>query len=187
LKKYKSPGSDVFPAELVQEGGEILLSAIRKLINSVWNEEELPDQRKEYIIVAVHKKGDKTDGKNYRGISLLPTSYKVVLNILLSRLVPYIDEIIRDHQCGFRRNRSTTDQIFCIRQILDKKWVYNETVYQLFIYFKKAYDSVKREVLYNILIEFRVPMKLVRLIKMSSNESYSNVCTGEHLSDRFPI
>jgi hypothetical protein len=56
-----------------------------------------------------------------------------------------IDEIIGDHQCGFRRNRSTTDQIFCIRQILEKKWEYNETVHQLFVDFKKAYDSVRRE------------------------------------------
>jgi sorting nexin-29 len=105
------------------------------------------------------------------------------VNILLSRLIPYIVEIIGDHQCGFRRNRSTTDQIFCIRQILEKKWEYNETVYQLFIDFKKAYDSVRREVLYNILIEFGVPMKLVRLNKMCLNETYNKVRIGEHLSD----
>jgi hypothetical protein len=97
LKKYKSPGSDQIPAELIQAGGEILLSAIHKLINSVWNKVELPDQRKESIIVPVHKKGDKTDCNNYRRISLLPTSYRILLNILLSKLGPYIDEIIGDH------------------------------------------------------------------------------------------
>jgi hypothetical protein len=62
--------------------------------------------------------------------------------------------MIGDHQCGFRRNRSTADEILCIRQILEKKWEYNGTVHQLFIGFKKAYDSVRKEVLYNILIEF---------------------------------
>jgi hypothetical protein len=61
LKKYKSPGGDQIPAELIQAGGEILLSAIHKLINSVWNKEELPDQWKECIIVPIHKQGDKTD------------------------------------------------------------------------------------------------------------------------------
>jgi len=66
-----------------------------------------------------------------------------------------------DHQSGFRHNRSTADHIFCIRQILEKKWEYNEAVHQLFIDFKKPYDSVRREVLYNILIEFGIPMKLV--------------------------
>jgi hypothetical protein len=110
LKRYKSPCSDHIPAKLIQAGGEMLLSVIQKLITSIWIKKQLPDQRKESITVPVHK--------NYRGISLLSTSYKIVSNILLSRLVPYVDEIIVDHQCGFRRNRSTTDQILCIRQIL---------------------------------------------------------------------
>ena len=73
---------------------------------------------------------------------------------------------IGDYQRGFWRNRSTIDHIFCIHQILEKKWEYNEEVHQLFIHFKKAYDSVRREVLYKILIEFGIPRKLVRLIKM---------------------
>jgi len=68
-------------------------------------------------------------------------------NILLSRLIPYAKEIIGDHQCGFRPNRSTIDHILCIRQILEKKWEYNEEVHQLFIDFKKPYDSVRREVI----------------------------------------
>jgi hypothetical protein len=173
LKKYKLPGSDQIPAELIQGWGEILLSATHKLINSVWNKVELPDQWKEYIIVPIHKKGGKTNCNNYRGISLLSTSYNILSNIFLSRLSPYIDEIIGNHQCGFRRKRSSTDQVFCTRLILEKKWEYLETVHQLFVDFKKAYDSVRREVLYNILIQFGVPMKLVSLIRMCLNETYS--------------
>jgi hypothetical protein len=61
LKRYTSPGSDQIPAELVQTRGEILYSKIHKLINSIWNEEELSDQWKESIIVPVHKKGNKND------------------------------------------------------------------------------------------------------------------------------
>jgi hypothetical protein len=66
--------------------------------------------------------------------------------------------------------------------MLDEKWEYHETVHQLFIDFKKACDSVRREVLYNILIEFGVPMKLVMLIKMCLNETYCKVHNGKHLS-----
>jgi hypothetical protein len=80
-------------------------------------------------------------------------------------------------------NRSTTDQIFCIRQIPEKKWEYNETVHQLFEDFEEAYDSVMREVLYNILIEFGVSVKLVRLIKMCLNEMYSKVHIGSGRSE----
>jgi hypothetical protein len=71
LKNYKSPGNDQIPAELIQARCEILLSAIHKLINSVWTKEELPDQWKESIIVPIHKNGGKTRCNNYRGISLL--------------------------------------------------------------------------------------------------------------------
>jgi hypothetical protein len=60
-------------------------------------------------------------------------------------------------------------------------------VYQLFIDFKKSYDSVRREVLHSILIEFGVPMKVVRIVKICSKESYSKVRTGKYLSDSFPI
>jgi hypothetical protein len=88
LKKYKSPGSDQIPAELIQAGGKLLLPDIHKFINS-----------------------------------LLSTSYKILWNIVLSRLSPYKDKITENHQCRFRRNRSTTDQIFCIRQILGKMGV----------------------------------------------------------------
>jgi hypothetical protein len=70
-----------------------------------------------------------------------------------------------------------TDQLltrfFCIRHILKEKWEYNETVYKLFIEFKTAYDSVRREVLYNVLIEFGVSRKLVRVIKLCLNETYN--------------
>jgi hypothetical protein len=59
--------------------------------------------------------------------------------------------------------------------------------HQLFIDLKKAYDSVQREVLYNILLEFSVPKMLVRLIKMCLNETYSKVCVDILLSDKFPI
>jgi hypothetical protein len=183
LKRYKSPGIDQIPAELIQTGGIALHSEIHKLINCIWNKEEFPEQWKE----SIYKKGDKTDCSNYRGISLLSTSYKILSNILLSRLTPYLGEIIDDHQHGFRRNRSTTERIFCIRQILEKKWECNGTVHQLFIDFKKAYNSVRREVLYDILIEFGIPRKLVRLIKMCSNETYNKIRIGKLLSGEFPI
>jgi hypothetical protein len=142
---------------LIKAGGETLYSEIHKLIYSIRNKEELPQQWKESIIIPIHKKGDKTDYNNYRGISLLSSVYKILCNILLAKLTPYVNEVIGDYQCGFRHNRSPTDQIFYIRQIQDSKWEYNGTAHQLFVDLKKAYDSVKRKVLYNILLEYGIP------------------------------
>jgi hypothetical protein len=68
-----------------------------------------------------------------------------------------------------------------------KKLEYNETGLQLFIDFKKAYDSVRREVLYNILIEFWLPIKLIWLFKRCLNETYSKGHIGKHVSNNFLI
>ena len=125
LKNHKSPGIDQTPAELFKAGGSRVQREVYKLIISILNQESMPEEWKEWIIVPIYKKGDKTDCNNYRCISLLPTTYKILSNILLSKFSPYTDEIIGDHQCGFRRNRSTTDLMFCIRQIREKKWEFN--------------------------------------------------------------
>jgi len=88
-------------------------------------------------------------------------------------LTLYAEEINENHQCGFRRKRATTDHVFYVRQTLEKKWEYNEAVHQLLMDFKKTYDSVSREVLYSILIEFGIPMKQVKLMKMCLIETCS--------------
>ena len=81
LKSHKSPGINEIPAELIKTGGGTICGEIRKLITSIWKKEKLPEDWKESIIVPVHKKGDKTDCNNYRGISILPTAYKILSNI----------------------------------------------------------------------------------------------------------
>jgi hypothetical protein len=83
-------------------------SEIHELITSIWNEEEIPEEWKESIIVPIHKKGDKTECSNYTGISIFSNYVKHFTNILLSRLTPYTEKIIGDNRCGFRRNGSTT-------------------------------------------------------------------------------
>jgi hypothetical protein len=111
---------------------------------------------------------------NYQVISPLSTTYNILSNVLLARLTPYSREITGDDLYGFCHNRYTTNQIFYICQILEKKLGYNGAVHQLFIDYKNICYSVKR-VLYSILLEFGIPKKLFRLIKMCSNETYSKV------------
>ena len=83
LKSHRSPGIDQIPAELIKAGGRTIRYEIHKLINYFWKNEELPEEWKEMIIVPIHKKGNKTDCSNYRNISLLPTTYKILPTTLL--------------------------------------------------------------------------------------------------------
>ena len=89
LRRHESPGIDQIPAELIKTGSRKNRSEIHKLINSIWNKEESPEEWKKSIIVPIYKKGDKTDCSYYRDISLLSTAYKILSKTLLSKLTPY--------------------------------------------------------------------------------------------------
>jgi hypothetical protein len=125
------------------------------------------------------KKCDKSDCTL---ISLLPPTCKLSQYFNL-KVNSTCRRIIGGHQCVFGRNRPTYDHIVCICQVLEKNWEYNGAVHKLFIDFEKTYVSVSREVLYNILAEFGISMKLVRIIKMfkwNVKSAWVKVCL-EHL------
>jgi hypothetical protein len=145
----------------------------------------LPEQWKKSITLPIYKNGDKIYCSNYRGISRFSNTYKTLPKILLSSLTPHAEEIIRVHQYGFRRNRSTIDHIFFSLLIL-KNTLNNmrESVLQLFIDFKKVFIYLGGICyIYNILIECGTPIKPARSIKMCLNETYSTVRVGKHLFD----
>jgi hypothetical protein len=133
LKRYKSPGINKILAGLIHAGCKTSLSEICKLSNSIWNKKELPQQWKKSIIIPIYQEGDKTDCSNYRGMSLLPTTYNIFANILPSRLTAYLDKIIGDCHCGFGCKTSSTDVIHSFYQILRRN---GSTVGQYISYLK---------------------------------------------------
>jgi len=102
LKNWKAAGSDGIPAELIKYGGLELHKTIYELCSRIWNEEIIPEEWNKAIVIPIHKKGDKMNCKNYRGISLLNT-VKVFSKILLGRLEPLAEECMGNYQCGFRK------------------------------------------------------------------------------------
>ena len=115
------------------------------------------------------------------------------MHLRLRWLSPGVDEI--PAQLIKARCRTVSSEIHKLihsvwnKEELSEEWKMSIIVliYRLFTNFEKAYDSVRREILYNILIEFGIFMKLVRLIKMCVNETFSRVRVGKHFSDMFPI
>jgi sorting nexin-29 len=139
------------------------------------------------IICPIHKKGDIMECSNYRGVSLLNTAYKILSNILFARISPFAENIIGNYQCGFRKNRSTTNQIFTLRQILEKMKEFGIETHHLFIDFKSASDTIERGQLYNAMSEFNIPNKLIRLTWMTMENTQSQVRIQSDLSDLITI
>ena len=148
FKNNKAVGSDGLPGEIFKNIGQDFVKEFTHLIGRILKEEKMPDECNKGIIYLVHKKGDPLSCNNYRGIFLLNTAYKVVSNIIFDRLLPYVENNIKDYQCGFFKGISTMDQIFTLKQILEKTLEYAVETYHLLIDFQAAYDRVNRDRLY---------------------------------------
>jgi hypothetical protein len=98
LKRHKSLGIDQIPAEFIKAEGRKISCEVHKHISSIWHKEESLEEWKDSISVLIYEKGDKTECSDYRGISLLSSTYKIFSNILLSSLTPYAEENIGQHQ-----------------------------------------------------------------------------------------
>lgn len=127
------------------------------------------------------------DCENYRGISLLNISYKVLSNIILNKLKPYAKEIVGDYQVGFTAGKPTTDQIHIIKQITEKSHEFDKDVYLLFVDFKQAYDSKVRSTVWNEMIKLGIPSKLVRMVKTCMLDSRCKVKFNSGVSEEFTV
>lgn len=185
LKNNIAPGYDGIPSELFKYGGPDLVKVLQEIIQQVWKNEIIPTTWNKSIIVPIHIKGDILNFRNYRGISLLPSIYKILSGILSNRLLPFTERAMGHYQAGFQKNNSTRDQIFSLRHILEKSREYNIKLHMLLIDYIAAYNSIDRGVLYQTLLELEIPPKLVRLIKMTMNEAQCAVKVKHEISEFF--
>jgi hypothetical protein len=119
LKNNKAAGADSVAAELLKNGEPKLVDASHEMIQHAWTSETLPRSWTEGVLCPVYKKVDKLDCKNYRGICLLDVTYKVFAKILYYRILPLAAAAVQHYQAGFQSGKSTTDQLFAVRQILE--------------------------------------------------------------------
>lgn len=120
---------------------------------------------------------------NYRCVMLLNIWYKILSNVLCSRLMKYSDCIIGQYQIGFCKGKSTTDQIFSLWQILEKTTECKIDTYHLFIDFEAAYGTVNRERLYRAMDEFNILRKLVNLVRLTMSNVECRVRIQQDRSD----
>ena len=141
LKNYKVPGTDNIPAELFKYGGNELVKHLHTIIKDIWQKEKMPTEWNVSIICPIYRKGDIMECSSYIGVSLLNTAYK----ILFAKISPFPENIIGNYQSGFRKNRSTTNQIFTLRQILEKTKEFGIETHHSLIDFKSACGTIKRD------------------------------------------
>jgi hypothetical protein len=185
LKKGKSAGVDNIPAELVQAGGEDMISALTNICNKIWQTGEWPTPWTQSLIITLPKKGNLQQCQNYRTISLISHPSKVMLKVLLNRLQPQAEKIIGEEQAGFRAGRSTTEQIFNLRILCEKYLQHQQDLYHVFVDFKKAFDRVWHAALWATMRLYNINANLITIIEHLYDKATSAVCFNGNIGDWF--
>lgn len=186
LKRNKAPGIDNITAELIKAGGDTIVNALHVLLNKIYYSETVPEEWSRGIIIPIYKrKGDKMDCNNYRGITLLSIPGKVLSKVIQRRISAYVEEVLGEEQAGFRPGRSTIDQLFTIRQILEKYIETNNTCYINFIDYKQAFDSVWHVGLWQAMRNFGIEEKLINLIQTVYKKAENAVRVEHDLTEWF--
>ena len=190
LVNGKAVGPDGVSVELFKitlNGDPALRRRLLDIVVRIWRGGEVPQQWKDAMIMVLHEKKGRTECGNYRGISLVAHTGKILLKIIARRLSEYCERvgILPEEQSGFRPNISITDMMFVIRRLQEelagKKRI---PLYVCFIDLTKAYDSVGRTLLWTVLARFGVPQNVISVIRQFHNgmracvRLYDRVCWG---------
>ncbi len=171
LKRGKSPGIDGILPDMIKDGGELVKQSLLWLFNCMLAG-HFPERLSVGLITAVYKSGDKSDMSNYRGITVGSVIAKLFAMILEQRIASWAEEhgVKAKGQAGFRKDFRTTDNIFILRSLIDKQRQARlkgkaGKLYCCFVDFRKAFDTVPRAVLWQVLEELGVAGRILDVIK----------------------
>lgn len=187
LKTGRASGHDDIIAEMMKCTSKRLVVQITTLFNAMLEKGTYPTVWTKSVIVPIYKRGDPAIPDNYRGISLISTFSKVFTSILSERIRDWAEDcgILGEEQAGFRKGYSTTDNIFVLHSIIHRQLSRHRKLYAAFIDFRKAFDSINRDVLWRILAAYGMEGRLLRMLKaVYSNVQSSVRCEGRY-SDSF--
>ena len=165
------------PTELVRAGGETMIDVLTEICNRIWRTGEWPTPWTQSLIITLPKKGNLQLYQNYRTISLISHSSKVMLKVILNRLKPQAEEIIA--------GRSTTEQIFNLRILCEKYLQHQQNLYHVFIDFRKAFERVWHAALWATMRKYNISANLVRTIEQLYDKATSAVQMNGSIGERF--
>jgi hypothetical protein len=137
------------------------------------------------IIYPILKKRDKLEHGNYRGTTLLNVASKILSSVINERLKTVTEKITGEYQCRFCPNKSTTNHLFVIRQMMENFYEYDIDLHMLFVDFRQAFDSINRKRLREAMEWMKILAKLIRLTQMTMNTTQAKVKIDNKLNAKF--
>lgn len=167
MKNGKAAGEDGVTGEFLKYLPRIWVQEIAEILNEIFKGGDFIEGWKVARIFPIHKDGDEEEVKNYRGVSLLDSGYKLYTTILEKRLRFWLEEEgkIGESQAGFREKRGTRDHVFTLNSLVNNKLKEKGgKLYACFIDFKTAFDAIDRKKLIEKLREMGVRGRMLKAI-----------------------
>jgi len=190
LKNKKAAGPDDIAGELLKNLPEPTIQLLLEILEDIRRDPSLiPEDWKLAKIFLLHKSGNANHCSNYRPISITSVMYKVYMNIQTERLTKVVEEnnLLSDAQGGFRRKRSTMDKVAQLAAIFAARIRNGQENHTIFVDFKKAYDSVPHEQLFQTLLQHGIPEQFVQGLRTLYTKTKASVITAYGMPDPFPI
>ena len=188
LKGGKAAGVCNVSAEMLKGGGEAMIHGLHAVLSAVWQSGTIPPDWKRGLVVPIWKgKGCRQDCNNYRGITLLSVPGKVLAHLLLMRIRSQLLKYQRPEQSGFTPGKSTTDRILALRVLVERRLEFQQGLLAAYVDLRKAFDSVHRETLWDILRVRGIPARIIDLLTGLYSGTESAVKCGGGISNSFPV
>ena len=186
LKKRKACGPDGIPNEVLIFGGHGIHRILLEMFNTIFETENIPSQWKEAEIISLYKgKGDREKMEFRRGITLASNIEKLFERVINNRLVKDLE--FTEGQAGGRKNRSTTDQLFILKSVIQKAKIEKKKLYIIYIDIEKAYDKAWLDGIMYILWNKGIKGKIWRIIRKLNKDLKAKCRTRVGLSREIKI
>ncbi|CAI5482211.1 unnamed protein product [Closterium sp. Yama58-4] len=187
LADGKSPGKDGLPKELFERHWDVLGKDFLRMAQSFVVSASIPASIKEAVTILLHKKGEKDKLDNYRPITLLNFTYKVLARVVANRMKLHLHKVISAEQYGFIPSRRISDAIGVVADVIEAAKRGNEDWYMLLVDFRKAFDSVSRSFLFSVLKEMGFPERFVGWVEGLHKDTRTRLLINGWLGDAVDV
>ena len=187
MSKGKSSGIDNISTEMLQALGEFGIDTLTSICNKMYTNVYIPEDLKTSVFILLPKKQKAVECSDYRTISLMCHTLKLLLTVILRRISDKIDKEVGCEQAGFRKNSGTREAIFCLKVITEKYLEMGKELYACFIDYSKAFDTVNHEQLISTLSKTEVDDNDIALITHLYWQQITRIRNGPDLTEPVKI
>ena len=183
MKRGKAVGNDQIAVELLMYLGDTGVDILERLFNEMYNDGDIVDELLESTFIPTPKKPKAIECGNYRTISVMSHTTKLLLKVLLNRLKSSIHQEINECQYGFMPDKGTRNAVFVLKNLAERCIEVNKNLYCCFIDFTKAFDRVQHNILFELLSDLEFQDRDLRLVQHLYFKQKANIRLKDQLSN----